>query len=301
MIVDAHVHLWDLQRAPQPWMTDEHAAIARSFLPGELASLLARLHIDAVVLVQGACDDADTDFLFEVAGANSWIAAVTAWVALDEPRLAARRLDELRAHPQLRAVRHLVQNEPDHWLRRPAVLESLALLEQLDLILEVPAEFPRHFDDIVHIAERFPRLRLVVDHLGKPPIGTPAMREWEDALATLAQQGAISAKISGLTTSGPRDTWTLDAVRPSVEHALACFGADRLMSGSDWPVALLTGTYEEVWRMTTGLIEVLAPAEAEALLGETARRLYGLGVSDPVAVSIEPRGPGGRPHRESAR
>ena len=276
MIVDAHVHLWDLQRSPQSWITDEHAAIARPFGPTELACLLARHGIDAVVLVQAACLDADTDYLCEVAAANPWIGAITAWIPLDQPPLAARRLDDLHGHPQLRAVRHVVHQEPDHWLVRPKVLESLAMLDELDLILEVPVVFPRHFDDVVHIAERFPDLRIVIDHLGKPPICTDAMPSWKEALANAAEHQGIAAKVSGLNT-GVQGAWTLDTIRPSVEHALDCFGPDRLMLGSDWPVALLNGTYEEVWGMTTRLVETLAPANAEALLGDNARRLYRFG------------------------
>ena len=65
-----------------------------------------------------------TDFLLEVAALNPWIGAVTAWIPLDDPRRAMARLDELRQHPQLRAIRHLVQEEPDHYLLRPSVLRA---------------------------------------------------------------------------------------------------------------------------------------------------------------------------------
>ena len=276
MIVDAHVHLWDLERTPQPWMTTEHTAIARPFGAADLTPLLAHHGIDAVVVVQGACLDADTDYLFELAASNPWIAAVTAWVPLDQPKRAARRLDRLRMHPQLRAVRHLVQDEPDHWLVRPAVLESLAALEELDLILEIPVVFPRHFDDVIAIAERLPALRIVIDHLGKPPIGTAAMPEWRAALASVAEHSGVAAKVSGLNTAVDGE-WTPATIRPSVEHALDTFGPDRLMCGSDWPVALLNGTYDDVWSTTTQLVETLAPAHAEALLGENARHLYRFG------------------------
>ena len=259
-------------------MTSEHAAIARPFGSDELAGLLARERVDAVVLVQGACNDSDTDFLLEVAALNPWIGAVTAWVPLEEPQRVLARLDQLRPHPQLRAIRHLVQAEPDHWLLRPSVLASLAAVEELDLILEIPVEFPRHFDDVISIAERFPRLRIVIDHLGKPPLDRPAMSEWKQALANVAEYTAASAKISGLNTAIHGD-WTLDTFRPSIEHALDCFGPKRLMCGSDWPVALLNGTYDGVWRTTRRLIEMLAPDQADGLLGENARSLYRFGAA----------------------
>ena len=153
MIVDAHVHLWDAAHTPQPWMTSEHASIARPFDPSDLQPLLERNGIDAVVLVQGACLDTDTDYLLSEAARHDSIAAVTAWLALDDPERARVRLDELGAHRAFRAVRHLIHNEADpHWILRPAVLESLALLEERDVVLELPVVFPRHLADVPVLA-----------------------------------------------------------------------------------------------------------------------------------------------------
>ena len=95
MVVDAHVHLWDAAHTPQPWMKAEHDAIARPFGPGDLEPLLERNGVDAVVLVQGACLDSDTDYLLDESRATAAIAAVTAWLRLDDPRRARERLAEL--------------------------------------------------------------------------------------------------------------------------------------------------------------------------------------------------------------
>ena len=279
MIVDSHVHLWDPARNPQPWMTDEHAAIAGTFGPDELQPLLAASGVEAVVVVQGACLDSDTDTLFEFAEGRDWIAAITAWVDLLEPRRAETRLDELSASAKLRAVRHLVHAEADaHWITRPPVIESLTLLEERGLILEVPVVFPRHFDDIRVLAARLPRLRIVVDHLGKPPLGTDLMRAWESELRATATYENVFAKVSGLNTALDDRDWTADDLKPAVEVAVDAFGPQRLLCGSDWPVALLNGTYERVWTATRDIVAaVAAPYEAE-LLGGTAAGLYDLGL-----------------------
>lgn len=279
MIVDSHVHLWDLARNPQPWITDEHAAIARTFGPNDLRPLLSASGVDAVIAVQGACLDSDTDTLFEFAKERDWIAAITAWVDLLNPRRAETRLDELSARGKLRAVRHLVHAEADaHWITRPPVIESLTLLEERGLILEVPVVFPRHFDDIRVLAARLPRLRIVVDHLGKPPLGTDLMRAWESELRAAATYGNVFAKVSGLNTALDDRDWTADDLRAAVEVAVDAFGPQRLLCGSDWPVALLNGTYERVWTATRDIVAaVAAPYEAE-LLGGTAASLYDLGL-----------------------
>jgi L-fuconolactonase len=277
--VDSHVHLWDARHTPQPWMTAEHAAIARPFGPGDLGPLMKQEGIGAVIVVQGACLDSDTDYLFAEADRHDWIAAVTAWLCLERPDRASDRLAELAGRPKFRAVRHLIHHEPDHWLTRSDVAESLSLLAARDVILECPVVFPRHFDDIVHVAERFPALRIVIDHLGKPPTGTSAMSRWEAMLRDAAEHENVMSKISGLNTTVSHAGWSAaDWSRP-VEVALDSFGPDRLMCGSDWPVALLNGDYGRVWAATRKAVEAAAPGTAQALLGSNARRIYQLEVS----------------------
>ena len=274
MIVDAHVHLWDAAHTPQPWMTAEHQAIARPFGPGDLRPLLDRNGIDAVVLVQGACLDSDTDYLLSQADECDWIAAVTAWLPLDEPARSRERLEELEQRSAFRGVRHLIHNEPDpHWILRPSVLECLDLLEERGVVLELPVVFPRHLDDVPTLAERFPELPIVIDHLGKPPIARAEMHEWERSLRAAAAHPMVSAKLSGLNTTTDRRDWVADDFAFAWHAALDCFGPQRLMCGSDWPVLLLNGDYDRVWTATRKLAEVAGP-DASALLGENAARIY---------------------------
>jgi L-fuconolactonase len=275
VIVDAHVHLWDAQHTPQPWMTAEHAAIARPFGPDDLRPLLERNGVDAVVLVQGACLDSDTDYLLREAARHDWVAAVTAWLALGDPARARARLAELEAHPSFRAVRHLIHNEEDpRWILQPAVLESLSLLEERGVILELPVVFPRHLGEVPELAERFPRLPIVIDHLGKPPLWSEQMPTWEHELRLAAMFPNVLAKLSGLNTAIDRPDWRVDDLAPACEAALECFGPERLLCGSDWPVALLNGDYDRVWEATTRIVETIAPGNEAALLGGNATRLY---------------------------
>jgi L-fuconolactonase len=272
--VDGHQHFWDPDMLPLPWMTPEHDAIARAFLPDDLAPLLRAHGISQTILVQSANLDADTDFMFKLAADHDWIAAVVAWVPLDDAVRSARRLAQLSRQPKLRGVRHLIHDELDpHWITRPAVLESLSSLEEFGLVLELPVVFPRHLSDVPLLATRFPSLRLVIDHLGKPPIGRD-LSAWAGELEAAAEHGNVAAKISGLNTATTDATWRASELRPCVEIALSLFGPERLLCGSDWPVALLNGDYGRVWQETVRLLDMLAPDSLDALLGGTARRLY---------------------------
>lgn len=296
MIIDAHVHLWDARHTPQPWMTAEHHGIARPFAPGDLQPLLERNDVDAVVLVQGACLDSDTDYLLAEAERYEWIAAVTAWLALDDPQRTRTRLESLETHPSFRAVRHLVHNESDpHWILQPRVHASLALLEERGVILELPVVFPRHLGDLPVLAERFPELTIVIDHLGKPPLGTDEMPAWTRELRAAAAYPHVVAKLSGLNTILARPDWEVDDFLPACETAFECFGPSRLMCGSDWPVALLNGDYDRVWDATRRVVELVAARDASALLGENAARVYRF--SDAPATTASPAGEGVWQHR----
>jgi L-fuconolactonase len=287
VIVDAHQHFWNLEREAMPWMTDEHAVIRRTFEPADLEPMLARAGVSRTVLVQAACTDADTDSMFEHAARHGWIGAVIAWLDLRSPGPARQRLAELSQQPKLRGVRHLIHDEEDpHWILQSDVLESLALLEERQLILELPCVFPRHLADVPELAASFPDMTIVIDHLGKPPLLTREMRPWAAALRVAASHPNVTAKISGLNTMLPAGEWNAGDLREAVGVAIDAFGAHRLMCGSDWPVALLNGGYEKVWQETVAVLDDVAPEHAEQLLSDTALRLYDLD----GAIAPAPRG-----------
>jgi L-fuconolactonase len=267
--VDAHVHLWDPDRVALPWLRPEQASIGRAFLPVDLEPLLLDADVDRVIVVQSACDDADTDLLLELAAAWPRIAGVVAWVALADPGRCAERLDGLP--PVVCGVRHLIHDEVDpHWILRPPVLESLRLLEDRELVLELPAVWPRHLGDVPELARTFPRLTIVIDHLGKPPLDGD-LREWAGALEEAAAYPNVAAKVSGLNTATARDDWRAELFASAFATALAAFGRERLVCGSDWPYALLNGGHARIWRETRRLV-----GEDPQLLAANATRLYGL-------------------------
>jgi L-fucono-1,5-lactonase len=298
LTIDTHQHFWNLRREPMTWMTSEHSAIARDFEPADLLPLLDACEIDRTVLVQSACTDSDTDAMFAHAKENPWICAVTAWVDLLSPPKAEARLDVLAGRPALRGIRHLIHEEVDpHWILRERVLESLRGVAGRGLLLELPCVFPRHLGDLPELAQRFPRLTIVIDHLGKPPLGTALMGEWAAALRRAAEFPNVCAKVSGLNTMLATPGWGSSDLRPAVEVAVESFGADRLMCGSDWPVCLLNGDYGQVWPQTVAAItEVAGDADARRILEDTPARLYGLSEA-PSAMSTSTTGEAhGRPY-----
>lgn len=282
VVIDAHQHVWDLEHVSYPWLTADFGVLYRTYSFDELEPELEACGVDATVLVQSADSVAETKWMQAVADAHPRIAAIVAWVPLDDAAEAARILDEYAADPRIVGIRHLIHNEPDEdWLLRPAVQEGLALLAERGLTFDVVAVTDRHLQHVATIAAAHPRLKIVIDHLAKPPIASGELMPWARSLAQAAAYPNVYAKVSGLNTAAKPD-WTAADLKPYVHHALDVFGANRLMFGGDWPVALLSGDYRRVWEATGSVLADCADAEREAVLGGTAASFYGLVEKVPV-------------------
>ena len=277
-MIDAHQHFWDHARNPQPWITPDMAPLTGDFLPADLAAAMAGTGVTQSVLVQATHRDSETDWYLDLAERHAFIAGVVGWVDLTSPG-RERRLDELMQREKFRGVRHVVQGEPeDDWIIRPGVLDGLASLERRGLTYDLLL-LPRHLKHLPTLAARLPDLKLVLDHLGKPPIKTgesAGVERWRNDLAAAAEYPNVCCKLSGMVTEADHDAWTGDDLRPYVQHAVACFGPDRLMFGSDWPVCLLAAGYPQVLNALREALGPLDETAREAIFAGTARRFYGL-------------------------
>ncbi|MBO0827493.1 MAG: amidohydrolase family protein [Streptosporangiales bacterium] len=273
-VIDAHQHFWDLDRVAYPWLTPRSGTIYRTFEPQELAPQLAAAGVDATVLVQAANSFDDTEAMLDNAGRHPFIAAVVGWVPLERPDEAASAAVRFARDPVFTGVRHLIHDEPDpDWVVRDDVVGGLQVLVEHDLSFDLVA-LTRHLRHVPTLAERVPGLRMVIDHLAKPPIRERGWEPWASLLASAADCPGVYAKISGLNTAADPETWTADDLRPYVDHAIEVFGTDRLMFGSDWPVATLAGDYAKVWAETNALLAGLSADERAAVLGGNAARFY---------------------------
>ncbi|NIK59025.1 amidohydrolase family protein [Kribbella shirazensis] len=271
MIIDAHQHVWDLDRSPYQWLGPHVPQWNRTFTFEELRPHLVRNGVDATVLVQSDDHDGDTDLMLEVASQHPEVAAIVAYVPLDRPDRAAERLAELRKDPRVVGIRNLIHDLPDpDWILRPEVDEGLSVLEQADVTFDYVAVLPRHLEHVPTLSERHPDLRIVIDHLAKPPIGEADREPWWTLIATAAENPLVHAKISGLYPG----TGTWESVRPFVDRAVEVFTPSRLMYGGDWPISTSEGGYDRVFTGLSDALSSLSDADREEIYSGTARRFY---------------------------
>lgn len=271
--VDAHLHVWDLAVSEYAWLTPDLGALHTSFTPEQAHTELEAAGIGSAVLVQAEDSERDTEHMLAVADRHPWVAGVVGWVQLDDPGRAAEQLDRWQRHPAFCGVRHLVHaDNRDDFLALPSVRRSLADVAARGLPLDVPDAWPTHLDGARDLAAALPQLRVVVDHLAKPPTGA-GFEAWARALRDIAARPNTVAKVSGLQTV---PGWNAETVRPAWEVALDCFGPSRLMYGGDWPMTVPTGGYQHAWAVTAQLLDDLAPDERASVLAGTAADVYGL-------------------------
>jgi L-fuconolactonase len=170
----------------------------------------------------------------------------------------------------------VTHDEPDDdFIIRDDVIRGLKVLEKhevpFDLLFHV-----RHLHHAATLARRLPYLRMVIDHLAKPEIGAGRVEPWRTQFQEAARFSNIYCKLSGMVTEADWENWKPDDLKPYVEVALDAFGPERCMFGSDWPVCILAGTYEEVYNALLECIGSLSESEKSRILGGTAAEYYGL-------------------------
>lgn len=280
--VDAHQHVWDLARRPQPWLDEDGLQpLRRSFDTDDLvraaAGGLAGRSLAATVLVQCLASTAETEEFLALADGHDLVRAVVGWVDLTAAGVGDE-LDRLAALPggdRLVGIRHLVQGEPDPaWLLRDDVSRGLADVASRGLRFDLLVR-PHQLPAAVELALRFPDLPLVLDHAAKPPLRDGDLAAWAVDLRALASAGRVSCKLSGLPSEA-RPGWTVADLRPAAEEVLAAFGPSRTMFGSDWPVCEAAGGWSRWASAVQALLGSLAEDELDQVLSGTARRCYGL-------------------------
>ncbi|MFF3916465.1 amidohydrolase family protein [Streptomyces sp. NPDC001852] len=282
-IVDAHHHLWDLGRRPQPWLDDPAlTTIRRTFAPDGLRSAATRTiagrSLHRTVAVQCIPDVPETEDLLALTEREPLIGAVVGWADLTSPAIGDL-LDGLLAGPggtYLRSLRHLVQGETDPgWLQRPDVERGLAAARDRGLRYDVLVR-SHQLDQAIRLAERFPDLPQVLDHAGKPSIADGDLADWTRRMGLLAAHPHVVCKVSGLITEADHDRWTTADIRPVWDVLLSSFGPDRLMFGSDWPVANLAGGWNRWAATVDDLLDGCSATEIHAVLAGTATAFYRL-------------------------
>lgn len=277
MRIDAHQHFWRYNADEYGWIDNSMAALRRDFEPDDLKSELEGAGFCGSIAVQARQSLEETRWLLDLAASSPHVLGVVGWVDLRSPDVR-KQLQSFAGNPKLVGLRHVLQGEPDdRFMLQPEFLRGISALEEFDLAYDILI-YPRHLPATAEFVQHFPRQRFVLDHLAKPLIGAGTIQPWEAGVRELARFPHVFCKLSGMVTEADWQNWKPEHMKPYLDVVLDCFGPERLMIGSDWPVCTVAASYSRTMNIVLDYLSKHSTGAGEAVLGGNAARFWKLKV-----------------------
>lgn len=276
MRLDSHHHFWDYSEQQYGWIDEQKAVLRRDFGPQDLLAVAAPVGVEKVISVQARQTVEESDWLLSLAAKNEQIAAVVGWVPLAD-KTVREDVERLSHDDKFRAVRHVVQGEPDDaFILGKEFNEGISCLKEYGLVYDILI-FAKHLPNTIKFVDMHPEQAFVLDHIAKPTIVAGKFdTAWAEGMRELGKRKNVACKFSGVATEVRDPQWDLDVIRPYWDVALESFGPQRLMFGSDWPVCLLRTEYDAWVQAVENLSSQLTPTEQEHFWFRSAAAAYGL-------------------------
>jgi L-fuconolactonase len=280
-IVDTHVHFWT--QATTSWLTDALGPINRDFLPEHHRAASAAAGVSRCVIIEAGATDAENQLIADIAEHDPFVGALILAADVRDPAFG-HRLDEWQKLPKFRGVRMSFEGHTDSDIAaQPATVGGLQELARRDLIHDF-LPLVAHLDAVVDALEQVPDLRAIIEHYAKPDFAGGLEPAWESAMIRLADATNASVKLSlspqsarvGEYAARPGQGWPHTAIQPYTDFLLSELGPDRLMWGSDWPVALLTESYTSMLDLHRTLLGAIDEEDEHKLFRTNAEEFYQL-------------------------
>jgi predicted TIM-barrel fold metal-dependent hydrolase len=295
-IIDAHMHLWDLDLHRYPWLSDYDPAtpslhgdltpIVRSYVLDDYLHDTRGYPIQKIVHVQAEIDRelavAESRWLDGIADATGMPMAIVGFAGLQDPRVE-QVLEEHARIGRVRGIRQMVSWDDDPLYRmsespgllaNPDWIRGFGLLERYGLRFDLQA-YPTQLADAVGLLDAHPGTTVIVEHAGLPRLADPAQMEtWRDALRSLALHPTCSMKVSML--SAPNRGAAPGDLAAIIREVVEIFGTERVMYASNLPVDSLQIDFAEWMDIFGAAIGDLSPSEQDAIYFRNADGIYGL-------------------------
>ena len=277
-IVDTHQHLLDKDLFHYAWV-EPLPALNRSFRPQDYREASRGLEIEKTVFVEVDVDEAQmTDEASHIArladDPANHIAGIVASGRPEKDGFEAH-LEKLAKHPKVKGVRRILHTGPDEVGMAAKFVENVARLEKYNLSFDI-CVLARQLPVAINLAQKCPGVSFILDHCGVPEVKDQRLDPWRERIRELSKFPNVSCKVSGLVAYADPANWKADDLRPFVDHAIECFGWDRVMFGSDWPVCNLTASYSRWVETLRALTQSAGEANQKKLFHDNAIRVYRL-------------------------
>ena len=273
--IDAHHHYWWLGKRKHQWPAGVGDRLNKSFTPHDLIPQMEMAKVNGCILMQSLNDYDETVEFLELASQNSHLLGVVGWLPLESQALTLKYLETIPHRELLIGVRHLINFEPDpKWLLRPEVMDSIGVIEDQNLVFDVVPVNEEQFDSVLAVANRFPNLSIVLDHLARPPIDRRDPVSWHKKIQMAAQLPNVSIKLSVGLDILMDWKWSIQDIQEFADKTIHLFGVDRVMAASNWPICNLAANYSELWSGVRALIKDHQLIDQTKILSENAKKIF---------------------------
>ena len=273
-IIDTHQHFWKYDPFVYDWITEDMSVIRKDFLPIDLAEVLKAEKIETCISVQANQTEAETEWLVKMADENDFIAGVVGWVDL-RSNLIEERLQYFKQYKKLKGFRHVLQGEEPSFMLLESFLHGISKLNEYGYTYDILI-FPHHLEAALQLVKKFPDQRFIIDHIAKPSIKDGKIDEWKADMKTISKQQNVYCKLSGMVTEADWKNWSKENLTPYIDTVVNCFGTDRIMFGSDWPVCLVASSYEKWLNVIKEYFASYTMEEQEKVFSKNEIRCYKL-------------------------
>ena len=275
-IFDSHVHFIDPRRFEYAWMA-EAPALQRYWGLEEYGRAVERLPVAGMVFVEVTARHdqslAEVHWVEELMFRDVRLKAIVASVRLTDETSRDQQLEQLARRPAVRGVRDIIQWQPPGYCCQPAYVTGAKRAAALGLHVELCIFHPQ-MGDVLELVRAAPDVTYVLNHCGKPGIKASSWQPWAAQLEQLARLPNVFCKVSALLTECDHQSWRDEQILPYIEHAVQCFGVDRVMYGGDWPVLTLAGGYADWLRVVQQATRSLNAGDRDAFFYGNAARFY---------------------------
>jgi L-fuconolactonase len=276
-IIDTHLHLCDYRGIRYPWIEDI-PALQRPFLLPDYNQACGAVAVEKMVFVQYECDPVqvkdEITFVLQKAQEDPRLSGIVAWAPLEKGNAVQSELEELKENALIKGLRRIIQSEEDpEFCLQPDFIKGVQLLAGFNWSFDICISHIQ-MANTVKFVKQCPNVRFILDHIGKPDIKNHLFEPWATEIRKLAEFENVTCKISGMITEADHDSWVKENLKPYIDHVITCFGIDRVMFGSDWPVVTLAGKLQDWLNSLEWALSGFSEDEVKKLFHENAMRIY---------------------------
>jgi len=278
-IVDPHFHMWDIEKLSYPWLADV-PLLNKTHLLDDYNKACKSVQVESMVFVQAECEPSqylqEIEWVAELAKHDKRIKGIVSWAPLEKGEDVRPEVEALKANSLVKGIRRIIQFEPDlEFCLRPDFIKGVNMLKDYDLTFDICISHI-HNKSVIQFLKECPGVPMILDHIGKPDIKNNILDPWRDEIREISRFPNVYCKLSSLATEADHKNWTINELRPYVNHLIECFDIDRLVFASDWPVSSQAADIPTCVATILEIMKGCTREELRKVFYHNAQNFYGL-------------------------